>query len=328
MPRPRRWIALGLALAAGLLTGSAPIASPAQDRLTLLGTGGGPIARIGRSQPSSMLETGGKTYLIDIGAGTERQVVRTGLRLNRVDGVFITHLHFDHTAGLAAFIALDWQDRRREPVAVHGPPGTRDLVANALRFLGSGEAIFRPQLPDLGPIAGLFSGTDHEVTAPAPIFSDGRLTVRAVENSHYGTMHLVPGDHGADRSYSYRFDTPERSILFTGDTGPSAAVERLGKDADLLVSEVIDLPVILESLKRRGTATAINQQPLIDHMAREHLTPENVGKLAAAAGVKKVILTHFAQPPGMEPINRKRILTGIRLHYKGPVAFGEDLASF
>jgi len=192
MPKPRRWIALGLALAAGLLTGSAPIASPAKDRLTLLGTGGGPIARIGRSQPSSMLETGGKTYLIDIGAGTERQVVRAGLRLNRVDGVFITHLHFDHTAGLAAFIALDWQDRRREPVAVHGPPGTRELVANALRFLGSGEAIFRPQLPDLGPIAGLFSGTDHEVTAPAPIFSDGRLTVRAVENSHYGTMHLVP----------------------------------------------------------------------------------------------------------------------------------------
>ena len=117
-------------------------------------------------------------------------------------------------------------------------------------------------------------------------------------------------------------------LLVTGDTGPSAAVERLGKDADLLVSEVIDLPVILESLKRRGTATAINLQPLIDHMAQEHLTPENVGKLAAAAGVKKVILTHFAQPPGMEPINRKRILAGIRLHYKGPVAFGDDLASF
>lgn len=319
--------AIGL-LAAVLCTAAAPPSAPPTERLVLLGTGGGPIARVSRSQPANLLEVGDRTYLIDVGAGTPRQIVRAGKRLNAIDAVFITHLHFDHTAGLPAFLALDWQDRRSKPVTVYGPPGTRDLVANALRFLGSGEGIFRPELPDLSAMDTLFSGRDLDVTSAAQVYSDGVVTVRAVENTHYSTMRLPPRSYGEDRSYSYRFDTPDRSIVFTGDTGPSPAVEALAKGADILVSEVIDLPAILDSLRKRGAATAINQQPLIEHMEREHLTPENVGKLAAAAGVKKVVLSHFAQPPGNETVNKKRILAGIRQYYAGPVSFGEDLAAY
>ncbi len=331
------WNFGGLMLGAALL-GHA-VAAPAQDkpaaapqqqasRLVLLGTGGGPIARVARSQPANLLQVGGKTYLIDIGDGTPRQIVRAGLRLNTVDAVFITHLHFDHTAGTMGFLALDWQDRRRKPVAFYGPPGTRSLVTDTLKALGGGEAIFRPQLPDLPAMASLFSGQDWDVTTAREVYRDEAVTVRAVENSHYGTMHMPSTDHGVDRAYSYRFDMADRSIVFTGDTGPSAAVEQLARGADVLVSEVIDLPALRESLKRRAQATGLDLQVLVDHMASEHLTPENVGKLAAAAGVKKVVLSHFATPPGNETINRDDMLKDIRKHFSGPVEFGEDLASY
>lgn len=323
------WIALAAALAAAGATAAAQMPSAGTgDRLTLLGTGGGPIARVSRSQPANLLRVGDKTYLIDIGDGTARQLVRADTRLRAVDAIFITHLHFDHTAGLAPFMALDWQERRTQPVAVIGPPGTAQLVDAALRYLSSGEAIFRPQLPDLGPIAAVFTGRDIDVTAARQVFDDGVVKVRAVENSHYSTVHFPARRYGRDRAYSYRFDTPRRSIVFTGDTGPSDAVAALARGADTLVTEVIDLPAIMKGLRARGAATGIDQEPLIAHMAREHLTPENVGRLAAAAGVKQVVLTHFATPPGADAIDRNWMLAEIRRHYAGPVNFGEDLASY
>ncbi|MDE2561127.1 MAG: MBL fold metallo-hydrolase [Sphingomonadales bacterium] len=311
--------------AAAPATAAAPVVN---DEVVLLGTGGGPIARISRSQPANLLQVGGKTYLIDIGDGTARQIVRSGRTLTSIDAVFITHLHFDHTAGTMGFLALDWPARRRRPVTFYGPPGTDQFVQRTLTALSSGEAIFRPELPDLGPMASVFKGQDFDVTTPREVYHDDHVTVTAVENSHYATMHLPVSDHGTDRSYSYRFDMADRSIVFTGDTGPSEAVIKLAKGADVLVSEVIDLPGVLDSLRKRGALTAVNQQPLIDHMEHEHLTPENVGKLAAAAGVREVVLTHFGTSPGDETTRRAYILSEIRKAYAGPVIFGEDLMTF
>lgn len=328
------------ALLAGLLaaTGCAPLGaqpapsvagtSPEGSRVVLLGTGGGPIARVARSQPANLLQAGGRTYLVDIGDGTPRQLVRAGVPLNAVDVVFLTHLHFDHTAGIMGFLALDWQARRRAPVTFYGPPGTQRLVADTLRALGSGEAIFRPQLPDLPAMASVFHGRDWEVTAAREVYRDAGVTVRAVENSHYGTMHLEPAEHGINRSYSYRFDMADRSVVFTGDTGPSHAVEDLARGADVLVSEIIDIDAIIAGLRRRQQATGVDQQPLIDHMVEEHLTPENVGRMAAAAGVKTLVLTHFATPPGQDGFDQAAMLAAIRKHFSGRVVFGEDLAAF
>ncbi|MCC7489344.1 MAG: hypothetical protein IT485_06805 [Gammaproteobacteria bacterium] len=116
--------------------------------------------------------------------------------------------------------------------------------------------------------------------------------------------------------------------MITGDTGPSRAVEELARGADVLVSELIDLDSVIASLQARKAATGVDQQPLIDHMEKEHLTPENIGRLAAAAGVKRVVLTHFGTAPGVEAIDRDAIIAGIRKHYQGPVDLGEDLAAY
>ncbi len=305
---------------------SAPFrAQMVQSRLVLLGTGGGPIARVGRSQPANMLQLGGKTFLIDIGDGTSRQLVRAGVQLNAIDAVFLTHLHFDHTAGIMGFLALDWQARRRNPVMFYGPAGTKRLVADTLSALASGEEIFRPQIPDLPPMETIFFGQDWEVTTQRVVYQEAGIRVQAIENSHYGTMHSTAAAHGINRSYSYRFDLPDRAIVFTGDTGPSRALEHLAKGADVLVSEIIDIDAIIAGLKRRQLATGVDQQPLIDHMVQEHLTPENVGRLAAAAGVKMLVLTHFATPPGNDNYDPAAMLGAIRRHFKGQVIFGEDL---
>lgn len=301
--------------------------APATGRIVLLGTGGGPIARVSRSQPATLLQVGGRAYLIDVGSGTARQVVRAGVRLATVDAVFLTHLHLDHTAGLMGFLALDWTDRREAPVSIYGPPGTHDLVRDTLKALEIGGTIYRLQIPGLPPIATIFTGHDWEVSTEREVYRDKLITVRAVENSHYDTMHMPETAHGIDRSYSYRFDLPGRSIVFTGDTGPSRAVEQLARGADLLVTEMIDLDSVLASLGKRQAATGVDQKPLVDHMVKEHLTPENIGRLAAAAGVKKVVVSHIGTL-GTETINDAAVLAAIHKHYSGPVAIGEDLAVY
>jgi ribonuclease BN (tRNA processing enzyme) len=301
---------------------------PAASRVTLLGTGGGPIARASRSQPANLIVVRGHHYLVDAGDGTLRQLATLGVRPNRIDDIFITHLHFDHTAGLPAFMALDWQDQRRAPVGIFGPPGTVELVRRGLATFESAVNIFRPQLPDLPDFASLFQPHDLDVTTPRVVFRNADMTVTAVENSHYSTMTLPARSYGRDRSYSYRFDLPDRSIVFTGDTGPSPAVERLARGADVLVSEVIDLPAILRSLRARAHGTATDEEPLVAHMTREHLTPEEVGRLATRAGVGKVVLTHIAEPPGVEQVDAASLVAGVRSTYRGDVVLGNDLDSF
>ena len=132
-------------LAAGLLAGAAlaepgaaqmePVAPSAGGaHVNLLGTCGGPAAKRTRSQPASLLQVGDKSYLIDAGDGVLRQLATIGVQPNAIDAVFITHLHFDHTAGLPAFMAFDLLGRRTAPVAVYGPPGTRDFVRDAIKL--------------------------------------------------------------------------------------------------------------------------------------------------------------------------------------------------
>ncbi|HWK33521.1 MAG TPA: MBL fold metallo-hydrolase, partial [Hyphomicrobium sp.] len=150
------WVTLLGSIVSVVATASAPLASPSGPdavapapapalRVTLLGTAAGPAARSTRSQPASLLQVGGKTYLIDAGDGVLRQLASAGVQPGAVDAIFITHLHFDHTAGLPAFLAFDWQNRRRDPVTILGPAGTHDLVRDAIKVFQSSVDIFHSQ---------------------------------------------------------------------------------------------------------------------------------------------------------------------------------------
>lgn len=296
-------------------------------RVVLLGSGAGPTARSTRSQPASLLQIGGKAYLIDCGDGTLRQLAAIGVQPSAIDAIFITHLHFDHTAGVPAFLAFDWEDRRRAPVSIYGPPGTRLLVQDSLKPFQSSFRIFRSEQPDLPRIETLFQAHDLAVDDVTEIYRDDLIRITAIENSHYSTMHLPKRSYGRDQSFSYRIDTKTRSIVFTGDTGPSSAVERLARGADILVSEVIDLPSIVAQLRRRAAVTSLDQSGLIAHMTNEHLTPEEVGKLATRAGVKRVILNHIASPPRTEA-DAQAFVVGVKAHFDGEVIAGSDLLAF
>lgn len=291
-------------------------------RITLLGTAGGPPPHVGRSQPACLLEIAEKAYLIDAGENVAQQLVRAGCPSPRLSATFLTHLHWDHVLGLDYLMASGWMMGRRAPLPIWGPPGTTEYVNRTVRQIQLGEDIFRAQATDRPPLAQLYPASQTDKTAPHVIYEDGTVTVRAVENSHFSLIRAEPHSYGADRALSYRFDTPQGSVVVTGDTGPSAALEEFARGADVLVAEVTDLPSMRAALQATGTIGA-TLETLMQHMEHQHLTPEAVGRMAKAAGVSKLVLTHFVVGRSFDP---DTFAAQIRPYFGGEIIVGKDLA--
>ena len=304
-----------------------PVAQPAHvapdgAKLVMLGTGGGPLVRRSRSQPASLLQVDGRIYLIDAGDGVSQKLVDSGYAPIDVSKIFLTHLHFDHVAGLASLIGFNWVSNGGTPIDIYGPPGSKAYVDDALKYLSIPEGVIAAQTPNLKPIASLVVGHELDTGAPATIYSDDKVRVTAVENSHFSTVDPSKRVLGAKRSYSYRFDTPYRSFVFTGDTGPSEALEKLAHNADVLVCEVMDLQKVIAYVMALPGPASGKAAP-IEHMRREHLTPEEVGKLASKANVKLIVLNHV-NTDGPTGRSSPDLAQQVRRFFRGVVILAQD----
>jgi ribonuclease BN (tRNA processing enzyme) len=118
--------------------------------------------------------------------------------------------------------------------------------------------------------------------------------------------------------------------LFTGDTGWSDAVIDLARGADVLVTEVTDTDDVIGLMKRNGAwqaKTDSEQEGWLRHMHEEHLTPEEVGRLAAQAGVKTVVMTHLS--PSADPNDDfARYAIAAKKYFSGSVLIAKDLMKF
>lgn len=338
-------LALGLSIAASLPAsaqnstdmaasspGTAAVTTAASGPVWVtLGTGGGPQIRRDRSEPVNALVIGGDVYLFDVGSGVERQMVGAHLALGNVKAIFISHHHIDHNADLGQLISSRWMFNGYAPLPVIGPPGTVDMVrslveadrADEFAPIGAGPKGKPSILSTVAP-----RDLDPTMDQPTEIYRDANIRVLAVTNTHY---HFAPGSPQAAvaRSYSLRIDTPQRSFVYTGDTGPSQHVEQLANHADVLISEVIDMDKIADTLRDapHSQLPPAMLPAMLKHMEEDHLTPVEIGKLAAKAGVKEVVLTHVV-PGSDDERDMSGYTKGIAPTYGGPVYVSRDLDRF
>jgi len=330
--------------AAGLSAATAAVSQPAPgntasrppppSEFVILGTSSGPNSEATRAQPANALLVQGQLYLVDAGDGAVAQLAKAGLRLPAVRAVFLSHLHFDHTAGMFAVLGLRMQLEQRGRLQVFGPPGTKALVDGLL-------AAAAPAMRAGYGIPGQTWSADIEVvelTDGATVPLDG-FEVVVVENSHFS---LPDGDAGAPEgvSLSYRFNLPDRAIVYTGDTGPSEALVALARGADLLVSEMVDSDRVLAQMglgaARAGGAPAAPPVPagaaaaaggFAWHMRAHHMTPIQVGELAQTAGAGRLVVTHYGPNP-MNPEQAQAYLDAIGESYSGDAHLALDLERF
>jgi ribonuclease BN (tRNA processing enzyme) len=299
-----------------------------RTEILFLGTAGGPPLRLDRSEPSTLLIVDGQRYLIDCGIGTMRRMLRAGVKSEQVRTIFFTHLHADHDLGLADVMANDFFRQsvagRSEPIEIYGPPQTKELVDAAFRFITVGMRPFENLPP---PTNGKFVSpfVTHEFKRDGVIFEDDKIRVTAAENSHYA---LMPADRGEGfKSYSYRIETPHGVIVFTGDTGPSKAVERLARGADVLVAEANtrdaqDVEKATDAMAAQGHWSPEHAKAFRRHFEVEHLDTNKIGRLAADAQVKAVLLYHYVPA---NKADQAAYVTGVRTSFSGAVFAPDDL---
>jgi ribonuclease BN (tRNA processing enzyme) len=318
--------AIALAGESAAQTPGAAAPSKPGSRLITLGTRSGPLPTVGRAQSSNVLIVNGAAYLVDAGEGVTRRLVRAGIAIRDLDTMFITHPHSDHTGGLGGLLAAEYDYNRTKPVTIYGPPGTQATVNGLVQYLTVSSEIRISDGTRTVPVAKVFFGRD---VGTGVIFQDANVKVTAVENSHFNFPPGTPA-YGKYKSYSYRFDTADRAVVFSGDTGASAALTELAKGADLLVTEVNSVEEAKALRIKNGLwqrMSTSEQESYVRHMIDEHLTPEQIGAMAAQAGVKTVLLTHL--PNSADPKDDyKRYSDGVSKSFSGKVLVAKDLMEF
>src|SRR4051812_901706 len=214
-------------------------------RLITLGTSAGPTPRAGRAQSSNLVTVNGTHYVIDAGDGVARRIAESGINVRDIGTIFITHHHDDHTAGLGTLMSVAWDNQRTRPINVYGPPQTEALVKAAVQYFSISAEIRIADGDRSVPIAEVFFG--HDVR-PGLIYQDATVKVTAAETTHF-EFHTGAAA-GKHKSYAYRFETPDRVVVFTGDTGPNDALTDLARGADLLVSEANSVEERMQGLIR------------------------------------------------------------------------------
>jgi ribonuclease Z len=259
--------------------------------LFFAGTAGSvPTAR--RGLPAVLLRAGGDRILFDCGEGTQQQLLRS-IGLPDLDAVFITHFHLDHWLGLLGMLkTLDLRARER-PLAVHGPPGLRSLMA-AMRA-AYGRTHYPLDLVELEPHEHVRFGSysvgavpvRHGVTAYgyAMVEDDrpGRFDVEAArrlgvtEGPDFGRLQRGEPVGGVRSEQVVGPPRPGRRIVYSGDTAPCQAVQVYAHEADVLVHEA----TFLEDERARARETG-------------HSTARQAAELGREAGVRLLALTHLS----------------------------------
>jgi ribonuclease Z len=288
------------------LANAAAASSPSDPIIvTLLGTGT-PDPRIDRFGPSTLVEAGSQKLLFDVGRGASIRLQQIGVSLGQLNGVFITHLHSDHTSGIPDLWLTGWlppHGARRTPFRIWGPRGT----ASMMRFLEQAyqaDLDFRMADEKL-PREGIAVAAS-EFDADAVIFAEAGVTVTAFKVDH--GKYIEP-------AYGYKIVYGKRSVVISGDTRYCENVIAHAKGADLLLHEVAMAPADIASL------------PQIRRILDHHTLPADAGRVFARARPRIAVFTHLALLPesqGSRPTGAD-VVAETRKAYDGPLELGEDL---
>lgn len=285
-------------------------------KVTLLGTG--TPTNPHRFQSSVLIEIGESRLLFDAGRGTVHQLYQEGVDLQRISPVFITHHHFDHINDLFDVIISTAMRGRDFSLQIYGPAGTKRIVeallgqvyAQDIRFRLEEDRAIRKVGGSWGERPDAILMVDVKDIEPGLVAETPHWRVYADDVLH-GDFPDAPDFDW--RSMGYRIEAESKVVTISGDTAPCEGIVRLARDADLLV-QCCHLP-----------QSRVNN-PVLRYLTQSILPSSGqVGRIAAEAGARRMVLTHLSD--SITPENYPEILADVRRDYEGEVIIGEDLMS-
>ena len=279
-----------VSLVACVLLGVSTSAQKPQEvvRVTLLGTGS-PTLSAERMGPCTLIESGSSRLLFDAGRGCAIRLSQAGVSWRDLTQVFLTHLHADHTFALPDLHVMGWILGRTDPLDVHGPSGTSEMMASMIHAVEPDLASRLKSVPTRKP--PVYRATEIQ---PGLVYDRGGVKVTAFE---------VP--HSISPAFGYRIDVNGRSIVLSGDTRYSETLIRNAQGVDVLVHEIV-----------AGATTTEQQQ-----ITSAHTTPEQAAQVFTATKPKLAIYSHLILFGG----SADDVVAATKKTYARRVEMGTDL---
>lgn len=283
-------------------------------KVVMLGTGT-PLGNPGYNGVSVAVIVNGKPYIFDAGPGVYRSIKAAtpdmggkfkALETDNIITLFITHLHFDHTEGLAEFILGPWSYHRTTPPTIYGPPGTKKMVNKLL------EGYYKTidvEMFGLQPVTKTGWRANGIDIMPGQVYKDDNITVNAFENKH-GSW---------DYSYGYRVKTPDRVIIISGDTAPFKGWEQAYTGADILIHEAYSYDPDKYDFDKEAPVSK-------PYMESFHTSTKELADLLKIVKPKLVVTYHYVQFQPTKLRDNKRSEKEIKQYgYDGFVIQARDM---
>jgi ribonuclease BN (tRNA processing enzyme) len=284
-----------------------------KTQIVLLGTGT-PLPDPERAGPSTAIVVSSTPYIVDAGSGLVRRATAAhdkgvlALRAVNLKIAFLTHLHSDHTLGLPDLMITPWIMGRKEPLELYGPPGTQDMVNHILEAYEVDRKIRTEGLEHSNNTG--WKVNVHEIK-PGVVFKDTNVTVTAFAVRH-----------GNVDAYGYRFATPDRTIVISGDTSPTDAIVANCHGCDILISEAYT----------KASFDLVSQEWQRYRLAY-HTSAQELGTIASKAKPGLLILYHRGNAgcdqAGTEACreagSEDQLVKEVREAYAGKIVAGHDL---
>jgi ribonuclease BN (tRNA processing enzyme) len=274
-------------------------------QVVVLGTGN-PNADPDRSGPAVAVVVNGTPYLVDCGPGVVRRAAAAenagvkALAVKNLRTVFITHLHSDHTLGYPDLIFSPWVLNRGDPLVAYGPRGLRSMTHHILKAWEKDVRVRTRGLEEANRTG--YKVQVHEIS-PGIVYRDRNMTVTAFAVKH-GSW---------DQAFGYRFDTPDRRIVISGDTAPTDAIVKACDGCDLLLHEIYNTKG-----KEMGEAH------WKEYFQTFHTSPTEVAEIAKRARPRLLVLYHQV----LHDLPESDLVEQFRQHYSGKFVFAQDLGVY
>ncbi|HOS86555.1 MAG TPA: MBL fold metallo-hydrolase [Burkholderiaceae bacterium] len=279
---------------------------------------GSPMPDDRRLGACTVVVAGRRLFVFDTGNGSSRNIGKLGFVHGRIEAIFLTHFHSDHIDGLGELLMQRWVSTgNAAPVPLYGPSGVEKVVAGFMQAYEQDRHYRVAHHGEQTVHAEGFGAVAKPFTVPPEghvvLIKGGDLEISAFAVDHK-PVHPAVG---------YRITYKGRSVVLSGDTTKSAAVQREATGVDLLVHEALSPKMV--DLLGQGAAAAgrLNVKKLMADIIDYHTTPEQAAEIARDAKVRYLLLSHIAPPlplPGME----KAFLGGAPDIFGGPIRVGAD----